>query len=384
MGLGLPTNSIQEANGLELDRAKRIDRIKAKTQQLQDLILQQIAFKNLVERNKEREKREGPPAPNSAIQLPFIIVNTSKKTVIDCSISNDKMEYLFNFDDTFEIHDDMEVLICSSRPTHKIWDHIVESTMNNISGAFKLLSIINNNKKNLVTKSNNLVISSRNLRTSTILFDEIKVVVCPAFAESITEGDLRWEKAAGDAVSEDEVLAEIETDKTSVPVPSPVSGVVEELLVEDGDTVSPGAKLVKIKVGAGGGGAAKPKAPEPAAAPAPAPVAPPPPAAPTGAIPVAPPPAPAVPSAPVATTPVAAIRPPPPPAPAPGPGAAPIVRMPPADPTKEIAGTRSEHNVKMNRMRLKIAGRLKEAQNTNAMLTTFNELDMSSIMQLRK
>ena len=61
-----------------------------------------------------------------------------------------------------------------------------------------------------------------------------------------------------------------------------------------------------------------------------------------------------------------------------------IVRMPPADPTKEIAGTRSEHHVKMNRMRLKIAGRLKEAQNTNAMLTTFNELDMSSIMQLRK
>ena len=63
-----------------------------------------------MERNKEREKQEGPPAPNSAIQLPFIIVNTSKKTVIDCSISNDKMEYLFNFDDTFEIHDDMEVI----------------------------------------------------------------------------------------------------------------------------------------------------------------------------------------------------------------------------------------------------------------------------------
>lgn len=62
-----------------------------------------------MERNKDREKQEGPPAPNSAIQLPFIIVNTSKKTVIDCSISNDKMEYLFNFDDTFEIHDDMEV-----------------------------------------------------------------------------------------------------------------------------------------------------------------------------------------------------------------------------------------------------------------------------------
>ena len=63
-----------------------------------------------------------------------------------------------------------------------------------------------NNKKNFLAKSNNnIAISSRNLRTSTILFDEIKVVVCPAFAESITEGDLRWEKAAGDAVSEDEV-----------------------------------------------------------------------------------------------------------------------------------------------------------------------------------
>merc|ERR1712141_423474 len=69
---------------------------------------------------------------------------------------------------------------------------------------------------------------------------------------------------------------------------------------------------------------------------------------------------------------------------APAARAAPIVRMPPADPTKEIAGTRSEHRVKMNRMRMKIASRLKDAQNTNAMLTTFNELDMGAIMQLRK
>ena len=68
-----------------------------------------------------------------------------------------------------------------------------------------------NNKKNFLAKSNNnIAISSRNLRTSTILFDEIKVVVCPAFAESITEGDLRWEKAAGDAVAEDEVKLEIQ------------------------------------------------------------------------------------------------------------------------------------------------------------------------------
>jgi len=109
--LGLPTNSVQEANNLEVDKAKRMERIKAKTQQLQDLILQQIAFKNLVERNKEREKVEGgPPAPNSAIQLPFIIVNTSKATEIDCRISDNKDEYLFDFNNTFEIHDDMEVL----------------------------------------------------------------------------------------------------------------------------------------------------------------------------------------------------------------------------------------------------------------------------------
>ncbi|CAL1541381.1 unnamed protein product [Lymnaea stagnalis] len=108
--IGLPTNSAQECQHLEIEKQKRIDRIKQKTQQLQELILQQIAFKNLVQRNRDLERTQGPPAPNSAIQLPFIIVNTSKKTVIDCSISNDKYEYLFKFDNTFEIHDDIEVL----------------------------------------------------------------------------------------------------------------------------------------------------------------------------------------------------------------------------------------------------------------------------------
>lgn len=108
--IGLPVNSAQECQHLEVEKQKRIEKIKQKTQQLQELILQQIAFKNLVQRNKDLEKSQGPPAPNSAIQLPFIIVNTSKKTVIDCSISNDKYEYLFKFDNTFEIHDDIEVL----------------------------------------------------------------------------------------------------------------------------------------------------------------------------------------------------------------------------------------------------------------------------------
>merc|ERR1711910_254062 len=220
----------------------------------------------------------------------------------------------------------------------------------------------------------------RSIFTTRVLGDEVKVVVCPAFADSISEGDLRWEKAVGDTVSEDEVLCEIETDKTSVPVPSPGSGVITELLVEDGTTVQPGAQLLKIQLGPGG---AKPAAaPAPAAAASPPP--PPPPAAPAAAaaapIPTTPPPPPPRPAAPLAA------RPPPPPMPPkdPAAGAAPVLRMPPADPTTEIAGTRSEHRVKMNRMRMKIASRLKDAQNTNAMLTTFNELDMSAIMQLRK
>lgn len=63
-----------------------------------------------VQRNKQSERLQGGPASSSTIQLPFLVVNTSKKTVIDCSISSDKMEYLFTFDDTFEIHDDIEVL----------------------------------------------------------------------------------------------------------------------------------------------------------------------------------------------------------------------------------------------------------------------------------
>lgn len=223
----------------------------------------------------------------------------------------------------------------------------------------------------------------RTLYTTRVLADEVKVIVCPAFADSISEGDIRWEKAVGDSVTEDEVLCEIETDKTSVPVPSPAAGVIEELLVEDGSTVAPGAKLLKLKLGPGGAPAApKPAAaaPEPVAAAAAAPPPPPPPAAAAAApIPATPPPPPPKPAAPMAS------RPPPAPMPPrPAAGAAPVVRMPPADPTTEIAGTRSEHRVKMNRMRLKIASRLKEAQNTNAMLTTFNELDMSNIMQLRK
>ncbi|XP_066477157.1 transcription factor Dp-2 isoform X2 [Tiliqua scincoides] len=109
--IGLPTNSAQECQNLEIEKQRRIERIKQKRAQLQELLLQQIAFKNLVQRNQQNEQQDqGPPALNSTVQLPFLIINTSKRTVIDCSISPDKFEYLFNFDNTFEIHDDAEVL----------------------------------------------------------------------------------------------------------------------------------------------------------------------------------------------------------------------------------------------------------------------------------
>lgn len=88
--LGLPTNSLQECAQLESQKREKMESIRQKKQQLHDLVLRQISFKNLVERNKELCRTQGPPQPNSTIQLPFIIVNTNKKTVIDCSISNDK------------------------------------------------------------------------------------------------------------------------------------------------------------------------------------------------------------------------------------------------------------------------------------------------------
>ncbi|XP_055500054.1 transcription factor Dp-1a isoform X1 [Leucoraja erinacea] len=109
--IGLPTNSAQECQNLEMEKRRKMEMIKQKQLQLKELLLQQIAFKNLVQRNRLVEQQSGRvPPPNTAIRLPFILVNTSKKTIIDCSISPDKFEYFFNFDNTFEIHDDIEIL----------------------------------------------------------------------------------------------------------------------------------------------------------------------------------------------------------------------------------------------------------------------------------
>lgn len=203
------------------------------------------------------------------------------------------------------------------------------------------------------------------------VFYDTQVVNTPAFAESVTEGDVRWDKAVGDAVTEDEVVAEIETDKTSIQVMAPAAGVIEELLVPDGDRVTPGMPLFKLKLSDGSAPAAAPAAP--AAAPTPAAPATPPPAAPSaaaGPIPTTPPPVPPVPSQPMTSTPASQLKA----TPAPPPGA--------ATPAAEKA-PRSEERVKMSRMRLRIAQRLKDAQNTCAMLTTFNEIDMSNVMEMR-
>ncbi|TRY92742.1 hypothetical protein DNTS_024829 [Danionella cerebrum] len=109
--VGFPTNTLQECQDLEMERQRRLERIKQKHSQLQDLILQQVSFKRLVQRNRECELRNKrcPPA-NAVIPLPFILLNTSRNTLIDCSIADDKWEYLFNFNNSFEIHDDVEVL----------------------------------------------------------------------------------------------------------------------------------------------------------------------------------------------------------------------------------------------------------------------------------
>ncbi|KAM3957352.1 dihydrolipoyllysine-residue succinyltransferase component of 2-oxoglutarate dehydrogenase complex, mitochondrial isoform 1-T2 [Aphomia sociella] len=212
-------------------------------------------------------------------------------------------------------------------------------------------------------------------------------VMTPSFPDSVSEGDVKLDKKVGDSVEADEVVLEIETDKTAIPVMAPGHGVIKELYVKDGDTVKAGQKLFRMDItGEAPKKEAAAPAPEPPKAdapPSPSPkeaAAPPPPPPPQAAAPPPPPPpkpSTPPPAAPASSIPVAAIR-----------HAQAIetasVKVPPSDYSKEIAGTRTEQRVKMNRMRQRIAQRLKDAQNTNAMLTTFNEIDMSPIMAFRK
>ncbi len=228
---------------------------------------------------------------------------------------------------------------------------------------------------------------------------EIRV---PTLGESVTEATIgKWFKRAGDAVAVDEPLVELETDKVTIEVPAPAAGVLSEIAAKDGDTVAVGAVLGQIKDGAGAAkaAAAAPPAAKPAAGAAP-PLAPSKPAAatkpPAGASDL--PPAPSVrrlaaeSGVDAATVPgtgkdgrvakgdmLAAIeRAAAQPMPVAAPAAAVQVRAP--SPPDDAA---REERVRMTRLRQTIARRLKDAQNTAAMLTTFNEVDMGHVMALR-
>ena len=226
---------------------------------------------------------------------------------------------------------------------------------------------------------------------------EIRV---PTLGESVTEATIgRWFKKAGDAVAVDEPLVELETDKVTIEVPAPSAGTLGEIAAKDGDTVAVGALLGLITDGAAGAKPAAAAAPARAAAPAaPPPVA----AAVAPAAPKAPPSdAPLAPSVrklstesgiDASTVPgsgkdgrvtkgdmLAAIeKAASAPTPVNQPAAAVQVRAPsPADDAAR------EERVKMTRLRQTIARRLKDVQNTAAMLTTFNEVDMTNVMALR-
>jgi len=229
---------------------------------------------------------------------------------------------------------------------------------------------------------------------------EIRV---PALGESVTEATIgKWFKKPGEAVAVDEPLVELETDKVTIEVPAPAAGVLADIAAKDGDTVAVGAVLGQIKEGAGGSakaaaaatpGASPPTSPPPQSAPAAAPK-PAPATAKSSDAPLAPSVRrlasesgidaarvagsgkdgrvtkgdmlAAIERAAAAPTPVAAT-------------AAAVQMRAPAPPDDAAR----EERVRMTRLRQTIARRLKDAQNTAAMLTTFNEVDMGHIMALR-
>jgi 2-oxoglutarate dehydrogenase E2 component (dihydrolipoamide succinyltransferase) len=222
---------------------------------------------------------------------------------------------------------------------------------------------------------------------------EVKV---PQLSESVAEATLlQWKKKPGEAVAMDEILIEIETDKVVLEVPAPVSGVLAETVVADGGTVTGDQLIARIDTDAKAG----------AAAPAPAPVA-----APAASAPAAAPasakggvamPAAAKLMADQGIAPgsvtgtgkdgritkgdvlVAAARPAPAtraPAPTAQPAALPAV----APPVSMNLAERPEQRVPMSRLRARVAERLLQSQATNAILTTFNEVNMAPVMEMRK
>ncbi|MDP1575060.1 MAG: dihydrolipoyllysine-residue succinyltransferase [Coxiellaceae bacterium] len=188
---------------------------------------------------------------------------------------------------------------------------------------------------------------------------EIKVPVLP---ESVTDATIaKWYKKVGDAVTRDENLVDLETDKVMLEVPAPVSGVLEKIIIVEGTIVKANELIAIIKEGA--------VAPAPVAAPAAAPVAE---APKSAAAPVVKPevvkPQPQV-DMPVGLSPSErrAVR-----------SGKPL----PAELTMSTV-SREEKRVPMSRLRQRVAERLKEVQNTAAILTTFNEINMKNVMDLR-
>lgn len=202
-------------------------------------------------------------------------------------------------------------------------------------------------------------------------------IIVPSLGESVTEATIaKWFKKVGDSVKVDEPLVELETDKVTMEVNAPASGALKAINVPEGKTVAVGAVLGLIDVGAAGT-ASKP--------------------APAVSTPVNTPAPTASPAAPAQSS-----------APQPGPAARKMLEEA-GIPASSISGTgkdgrvtkgdimtasaapvaqattstRSEERVKMSKLRQVIAKRLKESQNTAAILTTFNEIDMSNAIALR-
>jgi 2-oxoglutarate dehydrogenase E2 component (dihydrolipoamide succinyltransferase) len=224
---------------------------------------------------------------------------------------------------------------------------------------------------------------------------EVKV---PQLSESVAEATLlQWKKKPGESVAADEILIEIETDKVVLEVPAPAAGVLAELVVADGGTVVSDQLIARIDTEAVAGAAASAPAAAPAAA-APAPAAP---AADKSGL--------AMPAAAklmadnalaagsvagsgkdgrVTKGDVLAAVAAPKAAAAPAPVAAPAAVAKPlpavAAPVPQRLGDRPEQRVPMSRLRARIAERLVQSQSTNAILTTFNEVNMAPIMDMRK
>lgn len=202
-------------------------------------------------------------------------------------------------------------------------------------------------------------------------------IVVPVLGESVTEATVaQWLKKPGEAVAQDEPLVELETDKVTLEVGAPANGVVASVSAEEGATVEVGAILGLMEEGAAPAvapaAAAPAAAPAPAASPSPAP-APKPAAAPSAGARVMP--SDALKAAKAGSWPeghvsgAVATK---------ASGLTPTDQLPPRQPGGE------EEVVRMSRLRQTIARRLKEAQDTAAMLTTFNDVDMSAVMNLRK